>query len=563
MTDYKRFLSLLYPDGYPAQWEDDPKIRDYILKLGTYHVDNLVREPDRLKHEAASLQEHIQELAVSNYRTFIETAECSRELFSQFNSIECKLDMLLSDIPKFEEKCKEFGEKSGDINEVRRLNSLTLSKSLQLLEVLELPQLMNSFINDGLYEDALELAAYVRKIYNKHSNIVIFKSIVDDVDKAWLTMLHQLLTQLRQDLSLPKCLQIVGYLRRMQVFSETELRLKFLQTRSCWLDECLRNIPKDDMSNHLTKTIDVTRVNLFNILTQYRAIFNDDEHSPLVGDSSKNQNVIFYCWIKDKISQFLVTLKEDLKYISSIESILEQCMYFGLSFSKVGCDFRSQMIPIFTSRISENFNESITDATKNFEQNMEKFTLIDKIHPSIPWKSKSEDQMQPPDSLLEFYPLGEYLNNVLNVLNKLRLCAPVAVADDVVSSLQDSLTVIAKSLQVLYNQEQQALTHNSKEAFTRMCMSFADDLVPYIQKCIHIIYPPSHLAAKLGVTVQYLHEDGITFLNKQAVIEPMRHLLPAKVVPDSHLLKDDMVKNEDEGVLTEEKVCDNNIEDEK
>lgn len=54
---------------------------------------------------------------------------------------------------------------------------------------------------------------------------------------------------------------------------------------------------------HLTKTIEVTRVNLFNILTQYRAIFNDDEHSPLSlsSDQSVNQNLIFYTWIRDKV----------------------------------------------------------------------------------------------------------------------------------------------------------------------------------------------------------------------------------------------------------------------
>lgn len=69
---------------------------------------------------------------------------------------------------------------------------------------------------------------------------------MDDVERSWFVMLNQLLNQLRQELTLPKCLQIVSHLRHMEVFSEAELRLKFLQTRNTFLQNCLKAIPNDD-----------------------------------------------------------------------------------------------------------------------------------------------------------------------------------------------------------------------------------------------------------------------------------------------------------------------------
>lgn len=165
-------------------------------------------------------------------------------------------------------------EVSGDIKERRRKNNLILSSSSEILQILEIPQFMNSCIRNDLYEEALLLPSFVKRLVSKHGDIPLicvsskvrviliiflsgvlilyqlllsfFQSIAKDVEKSWWELMRHLLRHLTTDISLPKCLQIIGYLRRMNIFSEAELRLKFLQARGSWLDSLLVTIPTED-----------------------------------------------------------------------------------------------------------------------------------------------------------------------------------------------------------------------------------------------------------------------------------------------------------------------------
>lgn len=218
----------------------------YLQKLRGYKKDNLKKDSVNLKDDLNNLDLQTQEIAFSNYPAFIKTAESSRQVLKGWNETTKNVENLIEKLPDFSQKADHFVKTTLEIQSSSRLNSLTMKRHVDLLEILELPQLMETMIREDKYEDALELAAYVQKLGMKFENIPVVNNIVKTIESSWHVMITQLLQELKCDLTLPKCLQIVGFLRRMQAFSTSELKLKFLQTRDSWFKEILAGIPKAD-----------------------------------------------------------------------------------------------------------------------------------------------------------------------------------------------------------------------------------------------------------------------------------------------------------------------------
>ena len=77
--------------------------------------------------------------------------------------------------------------------------------------------------------------------------------------------------------------------------------------------------------------------------------FLSHSHSGIPSFQS-NDSSILYSWILEKVEAFLKTLATDLASPSveqRLDAIFNQCMYFGLSFGRVGIDLRPLLIPIF------------------------------------------------------------------------------------------------------------------------------------------------------------------------------------------------------------------------
>lgn len=540
-VEEESLLASVFRSSFPESWRDSPDFAAYLLELSSFGVEKLKREPERLSEERAQILQQTRELAFTHYKTFIRTADCTELIYRDFGQVEDNVCRLLGKLPSFQETCRGFVKQAEDISCSRRMNTLTLNRHTEILEILEIPQLMDTCVRNGYYEEALELAAYVKRLEKKHSSIPVIQGIVNEVRQSSQLMLNQLLQQLRSNIQLPACLRVIGYLRRMDVFTEAELRIKFLQARDAWLRSLQSSIPQDDPYFHLTKTIESCRVHLFDVITQYRAIFSDEDPlllpPPPSGLFPVNESAIFHGWVLQKISEFLQVLESDLQkgVGSRLDSLLGQCMYFGLSFSRVGADFRGQLAPIFQRVAAENFARAAKEAVEKFREEMNMYTLISSPMvlgnsiPPVPTPNAQPGTLQPPMVLLDFPPLACFLNIILVAFNDLRLCCPVALTQEVTNTLQDSLEQVVKTILLLHRAEEAAFSVQERELFVQFCTVFLEDLTPYLNRCLQVLFPPAQRAQILGVPPTQLSRYGnLGSINVNVLHEALDGLLPQK-----------------------------------
>eukprot|EP00976_Prorocentrum_cordatum_P026740 543828-Prorocentrum_minimum.AAC.1 len=112
---------------------------------------------------------------------------------------------------------QEFSQGAEQITTKRTLNKQMLNCHSTLLDLLEVPQLMDTCVRNGNYDEALDLEAFAAKLAVLHSNIPVVVSLKAEVKAISQSMLQQLLHRLQSSIHLPECLRLIGYLRRMAV----------------------------------------------------------------------------------------------------------------------------------------------------------------------------------------------------------------------------------------------------------------------------------------------------------------------------------------------------------
>lgn len=374
-------------------------------------------------------------------------------------------------------------------------------------------------------------------------------------------------------------LRVIGHLKRLGSHTDAELRVVFLQCRTTFLSENLNQIPTANayvfvrcscttfrslllwtLPLQLSKFIEATRSQIFDIITQYRAIFSvsmddasshaDEENGADRASREEDDGGVMFGWVVQRLTDFLGKLEKALGELtdgSSLGNILNQCMYFGLSLGRLGLDFRSLLLPIFEKAIFGLYKHNIIQAHSQFSSQLKKYKLFpiqqtmlsSSSLPSTPNSSSSSapfatpspgvakptDTLSPPLSLLDFPPAAALCNGVLTALNELRKCCPTSLQFSVTRHFESIMTTIIQQLRVFARET--PLTAQEKIAVQELSRVLCDDLIPFLVKCFDVLFRSSHRL----ISQEKLQTMMADLFERRAVQSTVAELL--KSVPDA------------------------------
>ncbi|KAF7830447.1 conserved oligomeric Golgi complex subunit 8 [Senna tora] len=483
--------------------------QSYVSELLSFTLDRLHKEPELLRVDAERIQRQMQEVAVGNYRAFIAAADALLAIREEVSSIDKHLDSLTNEIPKLTSGCSEFTECAEQILDKRKMNQTMLANHSTLLDLLEIPQLMDTCVRNGNYDEALDLEAYVYKLSTMHPKLPVIQALTVEVRQTTQSLLHQLFQKLRSNIQLPECLRIIGYLRRIGVFTEYEMRLQFLRCREVWLTGILDDLNQTNPYEYLKGMVNCHRMHLFDVANQYRAIFADDTS----GSEENYDGGLLFSWAMHQITSNLQTLKVMLPKITeggSLSNILDQCMYCAMGLGWVGLDFRGLLPSLFEEAVLNLFSKNMSTAVENFQLVLDSHRWVPLPVVGFPTAKthgeESTEDVTPPSYLMEHPPLAVFVNGVSAAMNELRPCAPISLKHILGQTLIKGLQAVSDSL-LRYNTTR-VLRENESGLFLSLCRTFTEVVYPHCATCFGRCYPGG---AALIMDAKNLY-DGISRL---------------------------------------------------
>jgi hypothetical protein len=222
--------------------ETTPAAGDPLALASSMGLASLQSEPQRLAQEAERLNVELESLVMENYKVFVENLSCSVVLRSEdkkFMEVTSEMDERLRGLAQ---QCAVFKDRVYQLVDLHKRNRKTLQHHMQLVELLEVPQLVDACARNGFHDEALELSSFVNGLERRHllaaevrlsvdgsarGGSGVVQSIVDDVHQTLVNLRVQLLISLSENISLPKQMTVLATLRKLDsIFIDRQLALE-------------------------------------------------------------------------------------------------------------------------------------------------------------------------------------------------------------------------------------------------------------------------------------------------------------------------------------------------
>lgn len=141
----------------------------------------------------------------------------------------------------------------------------------------------------------------------------------------------------------------------------------------------------------MSKLIELARINLFDIATQYQAVFTSPSITSSASSSSQDSSLttpdvsnmrILPSWLTYKMEIILNYISKDLKdAITSdpqapVESVKDSILYFGQSMSRIGMELRPRLINILNSILKEKYSKDPNFTESNVTSSSSSSTIF-------------------------------------------------------------------------------------------------------------------------------------------------------------------------------------------
>jgi hypothetical protein len=394
--------------------------------------------------------------------------------------------------------CSQFKDSVHSYVNYHKRNRKILQHHMRLLELLELPQLVDACSRNGFLDEAVDLANFVNGLERRHlvaSEVKaveeqrgghgVIERIVNDVHAILVVLTKKLLVQLTETHALPKQMQIMETLRKLNSLSidrhlalerfdkagafhsiddresqqkrfqsafEIKLQMDFLEARTVWMQKALDEVSFPNISKEYKtlgpygrciEMLEVRRTALFSIVTQFQALFVQrtvEQQPEVVENQGLSSQLTLQSWVSRQISFLLEELRDTTLKLddgASMRSIMEQCVFLASRLGSVGCDFTSRCVNLFEEILLQRVKRDFNSVVQNF--------LLVLTHEKITFREESAEQLMPlyaqhdwdltdlkseidgnvlsyPQLLLRFPPLAYLTNGLLSTLNFLRDC---------------------------------------------------------------------------------------------------------------------------------------------